>query len=90
MEGLKFFRSRASMTQEQLAEQLGVSRAAVGMWETGRSWPSAALLPQIADLLLCTIDELYHPPENYNAEGGGGECPLMEGIYTCDTGALPV
>lgn len=89
MVGLKFYRSRANMTQDQLAEQLGVTRAAVGMWEIGRSWPSAALLPKIADLLLCSIDDLYHLPENYTEEGDEGECPLMGEPCTSATGVLP-
>ena len=89
MEGLKFYRSRANMTQEQLADQLGVTRAAVGMWEIGRSWPSAALLPQMADLLLCSIDDLYHPPENYTVEGDDLPCQQNAAICTADTGALP-
>ena len=33
------------------------------MWELGLAWPSAALLPAIADLRLCSIDELYVAPE---------------------------
>lgn len=89
MEGLKFYRSRANMTQEQLADQLGVTRAAVGMWEIGRSWPSAALLPQMADLLLCSIDDLYHLPENYTEGGGELPCQQNAAICTADTGALP-
>ena len=89
MEGLKYYRSRANMTQEQLAEQLGVTRAAVGMWEIGRSWPSAALLPQMADLLLCSIDDLYHAPENYNERGDEMPCQANAAICTEDTGVLP-
>lgn len=89
MEGLKFYRSRANMTQEQLADQLGVTRAAVGMWEIGRSWPSAALLPQMADLLLCSIDDLYHSPENYTEEGDDLPCQQNAAICTAGTGALP-
>ena len=63
LQGLKYFRQRASLTQEELADILGVSRGAVAMWETGRSWPSAALLPQMADYLLCTIDQLFQEQE---------------------------
>ena len=63
LQGLKGYRQRAGMTQQKLADALGVERATVAMWETGRSWPSAALLPKIADLLLCSIDDLYHGPQ---------------------------
>ena len=60
--GIKPRRIAARKTQQELADALAVERATVAMWETGRSWPSAALLPQIA-ALQCTIDELYVAPE---------------------------
>ena len=56
-------RKEKSLTQAQLAEAIGVERAALGMWEIGASWPSARILPALADTLLCTIDELYEAPE---------------------------
>lgn len=90
MDGLRYYRRRAGMTQEQLADSIGVTRGAVGMWEIGKCWPSAALLPQIADLLLCSIDELYTRPDNYTEIGDDEPCPEMTGIYTADTAALRV
>ena len=61
--GLPARRKAAGYTQERLAAELGLSRQSVISWEGGSSWPSAALLPVIADLLLCSIDELYVAPE---------------------------
>ena len=61
--GIKPRRIAARKTQQELADTLAVERATVAMWETGRSWPSAALLPQIAAALQCTIDELYDAPD---------------------------
>lgn len=61
--GLAPRRKLVGLTQAQLAEALGVERATVTMWEIGSNWPSARVLPQIADLLLCSIDELYYAPE---------------------------
>lgn len=52
-------RERAAMTQAQMADALNVNRATVAMWETGKSNPRAEMLPAIAQLLGCTIDELY-------------------------------
>lgn len=40
-----------------------VSQQAVGKWERGECYPSAAQLPELAAALHCTIDELYQPPE---------------------------
>ncbi len=65
MDNIKTFRDKLRMTQKQLAELLGVSRESVAMWETGKSMPRADMLPQIAAVLGCTIDELYaDEPEN--------------------------
>lgn len=63
LEGLQPRRKRAGMTQADVAEALGIERATVGMWETGTSWPSARVLPDLAGLLCCSIDELYTAPE---------------------------
>lgn len=63
LEGLAPRRKAAGMTQAQLAEAIGVERPALAMWEIGASWPSARILPALADTLLCTIDELYEAPE---------------------------
>ena len=63
LEGLSPRRRSAGLTQAQLAEQIGVERAALAMWEIGANWPSARILPALADVLLCTVDELYWAPE---------------------------
>lgn len=70
MKGLKYFRQRAGLSQTALADILGITRQAVSLWETGINWPSAALLPQIADLLLCSIDDLFqeHPETELEEE----------------------
>lgn len=68
LEGLPARRKAAGYTQEALAAALGVTRPALAAWETGRSWPSAALLPALADLLLCQIEDLYVGPEEPPAE----------------------
>ena len=36
---LKALRTQAGMTQEQLAEAIYVTRAAISKWETGRGYP---------------------------------------------------
>lgn len=87
MNGLKYYRRRSGMSQAQLADALGVQRATVGMWETGKSWPSAALLPQMADLLLCSVDDLYHVPD-FIIEGGKCPCLKIAEISTADTAGL--
>ena len=43
-ENLKMLRKQAGMSQEQLAEKLGVSRQAVTKWETGKNVPGQEVL----------------------------------------------
>lgn len=61
-ENLAALRKRAGYTQETLAEALGVSRQAVGKWESGQGLPEAATLLELADLLGCTLDQLMRQP----------------------------
>lgn len=51
-------RNHAGISQREAAEKLDVSPAAVAQWETGKTRPRAALLPKIAELYGCTVDEL--------------------------------
>ncbi|MDE6107976.1 MAG: helix-turn-helix transcriptional regulator, partial [Oscillospiraceae bacterium] len=55
-QNLSILRRQAGYTQETLAETLGVSRQAVGKWESGQALPEAATLLTLADLLGCTLD----------------------------------
>ncbi len=51
-------RTRAGYSQRRVAKEIGISDAAVSMWETSKTRPRAALLPQLAKLYGCTVDEL--------------------------------
>jgi len=57
-ENLQFLRSRDQITQEQLAEQLGVSRQSVSKWESGTSFPEMETLLSICDLYNVNLDTL--------------------------------
>ncbi|NLB88926.1 MAG: helix-turn-helix transcriptional regulator [Syntrophomonadaceae bacterium] len=57
-EKLQKLRISRKMTQEELAEQLYVSRAAISKWESGRGYPSIDSLKAIAKFFNVTIDEL--------------------------------
>lgn len=56
-------RKEQHLTQEQLAAQMGVSKASVSKWETGQSYPDIILLPQLATFFNISVDELlgYSP-----------------------------
>jgi tellurite methyltransferase len=51
-------RKERGLTQEKLAEALGVSFQAVSKWETGQTYPDTELLPRLAGLLAVSIDAL--------------------------------
>lgn len=53
------YRKELGLTQEGLAQKLGVTNQAVSKWESGQSCPDIALLPQIADLFGISIDGLF-------------------------------
>ena len=51
-------RKRAGLTQQELADALGVTQAAVANWETGRRCPPVKTLLRLAEALGCTIADL--------------------------------
>ena len=55
---IAMLRKEKGLTQEQLAEKVGVSAQAVSKWENDVSCPDITLLPLLADLLGVTVDEL--------------------------------
>ena len=52
-------RKERSMTQEALAECLGVSAQTISKWENSTTCPDIMLLPVLADLFGVTVDDLY-------------------------------
>jgi len=57
---LREYRRKKNVTQEQLAEHLGISSQAVSKWERGEGLPDIALLPAIALYFGVTIDDLLN------------------------------
>ena len=57
-DNLQFIRAQANITQEQLAEQLDVSRQSVSKWESGASFPEMDTLLRICDLYNVNLDTL--------------------------------
>lgn len=53
-------RVNVGLSQERLANLLKVDRSTVAKWETGKSMPRAELLPKIAKILGCTVDDLLN------------------------------
>ena len=62
-EKLQELRKQKGLTQEELAEVLFVSRAAVSKWESGRGYPNIDSLKAISKFFGVTIDELLSGDE---------------------------
>lgn len=57
---LAFLRKQKKMTQEQLAERLGVSRQTVSRWETDEVVPELAKLNELCGVFSCRLDALVN------------------------------
>lgn len=57
-EKLRTLRERCGMTQEQLAESIGVSAGAIAQYEANRWRPGHGLITRMAELLKVTVPEL--------------------------------
>lgn len=51
-------RKEKNMTQQELASRLQITDKAVSKWERGLSCPDISLLPQLAEILGVTVDDL--------------------------------
>ncbi len=60
-ENIKNKRQELKLSQEYVADQLGVSRQAVSKWETGQSEPTASNLAELATLFEISLSELVDP-----------------------------
>ena len=56
---IKSLRLGCSMTQEQLAQKLGVTAQAVSKWEKGTNMPDIQMLPDLSVIFGITIDDLF-------------------------------
>ena len=71
-ENIRSFRRERSLTQEQLAEALGVTAGAVYKWEAKLSIPELELIIQMADF----FDVLPPHTRDFSRESGG--------LYACE------
>lgn len=72
------YRKNMNITQEALANQLGISNQAVSKWETEQSYPDVELLPKIADIFNISLDELFDrecASAHKTSVGDGGTLP---------------
>lgn len=61
-------RKSKGMTQEEMAERLGVSGKTVSRWENGRNLPDASLFEPVCELLDITLTELFAEKNRADAD----------------------
>ncbi len=54
-----FYRKKQGLTQEELAQRLGVTNQSVSKWESAQCCPDISLIPRLADIFDISIDELF-------------------------------
>lgn len=65
---IKSLRLARSMTQEQLAQKLGLSAQAVSKWESGTNIPDIQILPDLSAIFGVSIDELFSMTDDCRME----------------------
>lgn len=55
---LKNARAKSGLTQEKVAEEIGVTRQSMSNWENGRSYPDIVSVIKLSDLYSVSLDEL--------------------------------
>ena len=59
-DNLKRLRKQRKISQEMLAEKVGVSRQSVSKWECGEAYPSMDNILILCDIFNCKINDLVH------------------------------
>jgi len=61
---IKDARQNNNISQESLAEQLGVSRQTVSSWETGKSYPDVVSVIKMSDIFNISLDKMLKEDKN--------------------------
>ncbi len=78
-ENIREKRKELKLSQEYIAEQLGVSRQAVSKWETGQTDPTAKNLVELAQLFGITVSELVESDKQ--TQGNQSEKPAKNAVF---------
>lgn len=78
---IKRLREDRRMTQQQLAEMIGVSDKAVSKWETGRGYPDISLVEPLSDALGVSVIELFSGEDVINTNRAFNM--LRTNLYVC-------
>ena len=65
-DNLKIARTKANLSQEELAERMSVSRQTISKWENGDTYPSTKHIFMLAEALNCNVNQLIDNEQNSN------------------------
>lgn len=83
---IALLRTDKGLTQSELGERLGVSFQAVSKWERGETLPDTALLPDLANVLETTVDNVLCGTQRQVAfKGKYRVCDIVEGLNALKT-----
>ncbi|WP_262416510.1 helix-turn-helix domain-containing protein [Paenibacillus sinensis] len=84
-EKLQSYRKQRGMSQENLAEVVGVSRQAVSKWESGQSYPEMDKMIVLSELFSVSVDHLVKDvPNNAGRAGDSGTASYAQGPSVVD------
>ena len=58
-EKLKTYRIENKVTQQQIADLIGVTSQSISKWEREESYPDIAVLPLLAQTIGCKVDDFF-------------------------------
>ncbi len=77
---IKNRRKELGLTQKELADILSISDKTVSRWESGNQMPDAILLPDLAQALNITINDLYGMEDNIENTNSNNTAPIIKSI----------
>ncbi len=86
MVSIKALRKSKSMTQKELAQALGISRATVAKYEAGLRTPNMDMIMKLSDVLGCTTDYLLGRTSFLQPTGVSSKLfgKYLRSIWTCE------
>lgn len=63
MKNIRYLRTAAGLTQVKFAQEMGVTQSTVSQWESGRVLPDTAKLQKLAEVLGCSVSDLFENME---------------------------
>ena len=57
---IRDWRKQNNVSQEQFGNLVGVSAQAVSKWETNKSFPDIAILPRLANVMGCSVNDFFN------------------------------